>query len=175
MGATAVKINSQQVARAGEAFVSAEIHRRGGYAVTFAGNMPGIDLIASNRDHSRRVTIQVKTRRSGTWQPKESEGMPCEERSDEDRFWAFVDIGGDVPEFYIAPDWWVRNDIYETVRQVRGDAPRPRTPGSQHHAIKPSRIAQWHDRWDVLGILPEEWSTFSPPIKCGWRQGRRRR
>jgi hypothetical protein len=34
-------MNAQQVGRAGEMFVAAEIHRRGGYAVTFAGNMPG--------------------------------------------------------------------------------------------------------------------------------------
>ena len=41
-------MNTQQVARAGEMFVAAEIHRRGGYAVTFAGNMPGIDILASD-------------------------------------------------------------------------------------------------------------------------------
>jgi hypothetical protein len=29
-------------------FVAAEIHRRGGYAVTFTGNMPGIDIQASD-------------------------------------------------------------------------------------------------------------------------------
>jgi hypothetical protein len=37
-------LNNQQVAYAGEHFVAAEIHRRGGYAVTFSGNMKGIDL-----------------------------------------------------------------------------------------------------------------------------------
>jgi hypothetical protein len=38
-------MNAQQVGRAGEMFVAAEIHRRGGYAVTFAGNMHGIDIL----------------------------------------------------------------------------------------------------------------------------------
>jgi hypothetical protein len=33
-------MNLQQVARPGELHVTAEIHRRGGYAITFAGNMP---------------------------------------------------------------------------------------------------------------------------------------
>lgn len=43
-------MNTQQVARAGELYVAAEIHKRGGYAVTFASNMPGIDRIG---DHGR--------------------------------------------------------------------------------------------------------------------------
>lgn len=42
------KPNPQQVARAGEHFVAAELHRRGAYAVTFAGNMPDIDILASD-------------------------------------------------------------------------------------------------------------------------------
>ena len=53
-------MNPQQVARAGEMFVAAEIHRRGGYAVTFAGNMPGIDILASDAADTRRISIQVK-------------------------------------------------------------------------------------------------------------------
>jgi hypothetical protein len=40
-----VKLTNQQVGYAGENFVAAEIHRRGGYAVTFSGNMKGIDLL----------------------------------------------------------------------------------------------------------------------------------
>jgi hypothetical protein len=34
--------SNQQVARAGEHFVAAELNKRGAYAVTFAGNMPKI-------------------------------------------------------------------------------------------------------------------------------------
>ena len=64
-----VKLTNQQVGRAGELFVAAEIHRRGGYAVTFAGNMPGIDMLASDRGNTHRVSIQVKTKgpNSGGW------------------------------------------------------------------------------------------------------------
>ncbi len=57
-----MKLSNQQVGRAGEHFVAAEIHRRGGYAVMFTGNMPGIDMLASNRDNTHRVSIQVKTK-----------------------------------------------------------------------------------------------------------------
>jgi hypothetical protein len=55
-------MNRQQVARAGELYVAAEIHRRGGYAVTFAGNMPGIDILASGPVDQRRISIQVKAK-----------------------------------------------------------------------------------------------------------------
>ncbi len=36
---------NQQVARAGEYFVLAELNKRGALAVPFAGNMPKIDII----------------------------------------------------------------------------------------------------------------------------------
>ncbi len=56
---------NQQGARAGEYFVVAELNKRGAHAVTFAGNMPTIDLMACNHDQSRTVDIQVKTKRGG--------------------------------------------------------------------------------------------------------------
>jgi len=57
-----VKLNRQQVARAGEHLVAAELHRRGAYAVTFSGNMPEIDILASDLSQTRTVAIQVKTK-----------------------------------------------------------------------------------------------------------------
>ena len=62
--ATGAKI--QQTARAGEHYVAAELNRRGAYAVTFAGNMPKIDILASDIGQKRTVQVQVKTRRTGT-------------------------------------------------------------------------------------------------------------
>jgi Holliday junction resolvase-like predicted endonuclease len=56
---------NQQVGRAGEYFVVAELNKRGAFAVPFAGNMPKIDLIACNHDQSRTIHIQVKTKRGG--------------------------------------------------------------------------------------------------------------
>src|SRR4051794_1004497 len=76
---TGMKLRTDQVGRAGEFFVAAEIHRRGGYAVTFAGNMPGIDILASDVSYTRQVTIQVKTRTAGSWHaqvPRDAEQGP---------------------------------------------------------------------------------------------------
>jgi hypothetical protein len=155
--APAVKLKTNQVKAAGEYYVAAEIHRRGGYAVTFSGNMPGIDILASDVDHHRKVGIQVKTRTTGTWHANVV--RDAHERTPdplEENFWVFVDLSVKDPEYYIAPQWWIQNNIHEEhaawLKKVGGA--RPRTPDSPHHAIKEDRILEWKSRWDVLGILP---------------------
>jgi hypothetical protein len=51
------KLTNHQVGQAGEHFVVAELHRRGAYAATLSGNMPDIDIYASDAGQNRRVTI----------------------------------------------------------------------------------------------------------------------
>ena len=60
--------------------MAAEIHRRGGYAVMFTGNMPGIDMLASDRDNTHRVSVQVKTKgpNSRGWQTSTRHGLSNE-------------------------------------------------------------------------------------------------
>jgi hypothetical protein len=149
-------MNPQQVGRAGEMFVAAEIHRRGGYAVTFAGNMPGIDVLASDLTDSRRVSIQVKTKSSGTWHARfPRDGLQCTEDPAESSYWIFVDLGEEHPQYFIAPRWWVRNDIWADasayLAQYEAKHGHPRE--SEHHGINVRRVRQWHDRWDILGIF----------------------
>ena len=57
--------NKKQIGAAGEHYVTAEINRRGGYATPFAGNMPGIDIVAFDTDREHFVTIQVKAKGPG--------------------------------------------------------------------------------------------------------------
>ena len=107
---------NQQVGRAGEYFVVAELNKRGAFAVPFAGNMPKIDLIACNHDESRTVHIQVKTKRGGkTWHSSIVGSQPTAQKTDEIIFWVFVDLGGfdEHPRFWIAPDWWVKDNIFK--------------------------------------------------------------
>ncbi|MBL7177102.1 MAG: hypothetical protein ISS66_14855 [Desulfobacteraceae bacterium] len=140
----------QQTARAGEHFVAAELNRRGVYAVTFAGNMPKIDILASNTDQTRTVSIQVKTRRSGTWQTSTTEGRRCKRPSDQTNFWIFVDIekADQPPGYYIVPEWWIRNDIYNSHEAYlkKHGGKRKFNPKSTHHSIYIKRIEQWKDR-----------------------------
>jgi hypothetical protein len=64
----------------------------------------------------------------------------------------FVDLTGDVPDFYIGPAQWVRSDVkshFATWLESRGGV-RPRNPESDHSTVELDRIRRWHQRWDVL-------------------------
>lgn len=100
--------------------------------------------------------VYVKTRGSGTWQTKVDKGTPTPQSPDEDRFWLFVDLTRTPTTFYVAPAWWVENDIYATFQAdlARFGGSRPRSPASTHHGIQESRISQWRERWDILGLEP---------------------
>jgi hypothetical protein len=155
--------SNQQVARSGEHFVAAELNKRGAYAVTFAGNMPKIDLLACNADQSRTIQIQVKTKKGGrSWHSSIVDCMAMEEPAnplDLIKFWVFVDLGesNGVPRYWIVPDWWMRNDIYRAHQKYLGrhGGRRARNPDSTHHAIEERRLAEWQGTWDILGILGE--------------------
>ncbi len=151
---------NQQVARAGENFVAAELNKRGAYAVTFAGNMPKIDIIACNQNQSRTVHIQVKTKRTGTWHASIVDAHEMIEPSDplaETVFWVFVDLGkvDEAPRYWIVPSWWIRNNIYKvhSAYLARHGGTRARNPNSKHHSIDEMRLAIWHEKWKVLGIF----------------------
>lgn len=149
---------NQQVARAGEYFVAAELNKRRAFAVTFAGNMPRIDIIACNEDQSRTVHIQVKTKRGGrNWHSNIVGSQAMEPPEDETKFWVFVDLGGvdECTRFWIVPDWWIRDNIHKTHQAYldRHGRARPENPESKHHSIDESRLKEWQDRWDILGIV----------------------
>jgi len=148
-------VNSGQTGRAGEYFVAGEIHRRGGWAVTFSGNMPGIDLLASDAEHARTVYVQVKAKRSGTWHAStRRDAARREPVADENRFWVLIDLGLWPPSFYVVPHWWMQNDIHEhhEAYLARHGGRRAVNPSSTHHAIPASRVQDWRDRWDVLEL-----------------------
>lgn len=154
------KLNPTQVGRAAEHYVVAEIHRRGGYAACFGGNMPEIDILASNADQTRRVTVQVKAKYGGRdWQTTTLRGKSREPEADDEtfRYWVLVDLRPDAPLYFVMPEWWIQNNIHEEYRGylARHGGVRPgKNPESTHHAIKTFRVDHWLDRWDLLGIFP---------------------
>jgi hypothetical protein len=125
----------------------------------FTGNMPGIDMLASNRDNTHRVSIQVKTKgpNSGGWQTSTRHGLSRETADSAlfaGRFWVLVDLRPANPGFYVMPELWIRNDIYEQHREylARHGGHRRDNPASEHHLITVARVAERQDAWDVLGI-----------------------
>jgi hypothetical protein len=164
------KLNPQQVGRVGEHYVAAELHRRGAYAVTFSGNMPDIDILASDVQRTRTVSIQVKTKTAGTWHTSIRRGRPREEEPDEAEFWIFVDIGKDPearPAFFIVPAWWIENSIHQEHEAYLGrhGGKRARSPESTHHAIAAPRLEAWRERWDLLGIFSDRTHRRRPATR----------
>lgn len=152
---------NQQVGRAGEYFVVAELNKRGAFAVAFAGNMPKIDLMACDKDQNRTIHIQVKTKRGGrSWHSSIVGSKPTNPPAsplDETNFWVFVDLGDldAAPRYWIVPDWWIRNDIYHahTAYLDRHGGQRASNPDSKHHAIDERRLIEWQARWEILGVF----------------------
>jgi hypothetical protein len=56
------------------------------------------------------------------------------------------------PSYWIVPDWWMLNHIYERTKTLKLDQ---RPSGTKHFGIQPALVAEWHDRWDLLGIFPD--------------------
>ena len=140
-------------ARKGIAVASAELERRGA-RVRPSTNTRSKNELRVSLPGGVAADVYVKTRATGTWQTDTRKGNPSTERADERRFWLFVDLTTDPPEFYIAPAWWVENDIYEAYEAdlARFGGHRPRSPRSTHHGIREERVAAWRGRWDLLGL-----------------------
>lgn len=151
-----LRLNPTQVARAAEHFVVAEIHRRGGYAACFGGNMPDIDVIATDVEQTRTVTIQVKAKKGGrTWQTSITRGRQRDPEDEPSRFWVMVDLMPESPAYYVIPEWWIQNDIHDTHARylAHHGGSRPKSADSTHHSIEIRRIEQWQGRWELLRIL----------------------
>ncbi len=75
---------TDKIGRAGEHYVAAELNKRGAYASPFSGNVPGIDIVATDGGQAHPAFLQVKTKRFAKqgWQVslrhawKIPEGMP---------------------------------------------------------------------------------------------------
>jgi hypothetical protein len=108
------KTSNHQVASEGRSLVESELRKRGVRSITSEGTQK-IYLQASNLNISRTVRIRVKTKRKGSWHSKidEAEATQAPQNlKDVKQFWVFVNLG-DVPGYWVVPEWWIRNDIYE--------------------------------------------------------------
>ncbi|MFA7407391.1 MAG: hypothetical protein WCY93_06070 [Anaerolineaceae bacterium] len=149
--------SKQQVRRAGIYFSVAELNKRGVYATPYAEKRPKIDITTCNHDKTRSVFLRVKTKRVGSWQSSIMDCQPMMPKSDELNFWVFVNLGNydEHPKFWVVPDWWIKNNIYLAHQEYlnRHGGTRPVNPDSKHHSIDESRLYEWQNRWDILGIF----------------------
>lgn len=138
---------------AGEYFVAGELSRRGFIASISLRNTRGIDILATNADASRSVTIQCKTNQISktSWMLNEK----SESFVSDSHFYVFVVLGGPLerPCYHVVPSAavasYVRNDHRTWLS----------TPGrrGQPHADNPmrkfdDRANEYLERWDLLGL-----------------------
>jgi hypothetical protein len=152
------RTNPHQTAEAGRQFVVAELERRHAADVTFFKKDRQTEIRASNARRTRTVTIRVKTKTSGNWHANLKEGASRGLATSYHDFWVLVDLGPDGrhgPKFFVMPDRWTREHIdrhHEWWLSIHGGQ-RPVNPASPHVAIEPAAVAEWQDRWDLLGIF----------------------
>ena len=147
-----MKKSNSSTALAGEYFVAAEIAKMGHIALITLRNTESVDILASNADGTRSVSIQVKTR-SGN-----AHGWPLNEKvekiSSSDLFYVFVTLRGEKerPEYFIVPSEVVKTAV------TKSHADWIVTPGrnGQQHNDNPLRkfdgYEPYRERWEILGL-----------------------
>jgi hypothetical protein len=155
------------IQRFGEYLVTAELCRRGFSATPFAGNIPYIDIVATDQS-GNFIYVQVKTIKSNSsWQFDvrkfaniEINGGRQILKSPKDSLYpnlicVLVQRGKFYGEdlFYVLTWEDLRDLIYrkyeEEIIKKRGGR-RPRTPESTHCAIYPKDLSEYKDRWELF-------------------------
>ena len=171
--------STNNIVRAGEHYVAAELNRRGAYASPFSGNVPGIDIIATDDGQNRMAYIQVKTKRGGgNWHMGINHGWgkitykncprdgncpkTCTPSLEEpvlgtpDHFWVFVSLtanGGQ--QYYVLADDKVRallREVHTAYLKSNGGQRAGKNHDSPHSAFTDKNLQAWKDNWDTLGL-----------------------
>jgi hypothetical protein len=150
---TVMKIPSLLAGVAGEYFVAAELSRRGYIASISLRNTRGIDILATNQEATRSITIQCKTSQLG------GNDWMLNEKSDDfisdSHYYIFVTLGGvsERPRFHIIPS---RDVAAHTSKSHREWLQRPGR-GGRKHVDNPVRHFsdegdKYLERWDMFGL-----------------------
>ena len=78
-----------------------------------------------------------------------------------------VDLDSDPIDFYVVPEWWMRNNIHETHQAYLDGTPdglRRVNPDSHHHRITTERVSQWAGRWDQLRLFGQAQGDTDSPL-----------
>lgn len=147
------KLESTLVGVAGEYLVAGELTRRGYIASISLRNSRGIDIIASNNDGTKSISIQVKTNSSGV--KKWMLGKKSEDFYSDNHFYIFVILNQphERPNFYIVPSTLVA----KTIRNGHAKWLKGTKLNGKPHVDTP--IRQFRDKndihlekWEILPI-----------------------
>lgn len=148
-----LSIESTLVGVAGEYLVAGELTMRGYLASITLRNSRGVDILASNSDASRAISVQVKSNKSGkpVWLlSKKSETFYAD-----NHFYVFVALNqlGSRPNYHIVPSMEVAKQISkghaEWLQGIKKDG-TPRNDSNMRQFIDEAGI--YKERWDLLGL-----------------------
>jgi hypothetical protein len=134
------KLSKNLIGVAGEYYVCAELCRRGYLALLTPKNNPLFDIISSNADGTRTVSIQVKTRSIENKQGWKLGKDICFKKNNPNLFVVLVNLEEDgLPEFYI-----YEYDVLAERVQKNYDKylSIPKRDGSQRKEVD----FRWHDK-----------------------------
>jgi hypothetical protein len=138
---------------AGEYFVAAELSRRGYIASISLRNTRGIDVLATNQDGSRSVTIQCKT--SQRTQKRWVLSAKSEDFVSPTHFYVFVLLGatGEHPQYHVVPSRDVANHLkadHSKWINMLGKSGRKHVDNSVR--VFADKGDKYLERWDLLGL-----------------------
>jgi len=148
-----MKIPSPIAGVAGEYYVAAELSRRGYIASISLRNTRGVDILATNADATRSITIQCKTSQvsSKKWILSDK----SEDFVSTNHFYVFIALGGllDRPVFHIVPS----SDVASYLRNSHTEwLERPGRDGRKHVDNPVRNFSDpdncYLERWDLLGL-----------------------
>lgn len=148
-----MKIPSSLAGVAGEYFVAAELSRRGYIASISLRNTRGIDILATNAEASRSITIQCKTSQVArkTWVLNEK----SERFVSATHFYVFVELGelSERPSYHIVPSC----DVARHTRDSHSEWLSTPGRGGRQHVDNPvrnfsDRSDTYLERWDLLEL-----------------------
>ena len=136
----------------GEYFVAAELSRRGYIASITLRNTRGIDVLCSNSEATKHVSIQVKTTQKSrnSWILDKK----LEEYHSPKHFYVFVSLNGkEQPRFFIVPSKIVANHIKSGHRKwLEGKSKTGKKRKDSSMRKFRDLEERYLNRWDLLGL-----------------------
>jgi hypothetical protein len=144
-------MNKQTVGTTGTYLVAAELSRRRYVAVVTIGNTKAIDILASNPNTGKAVSVQVKTSQ-GKNKTKGRDYWPLskkdERRRDKDLFYVFV-VLTEPPVYYVVRSASMAKQIHsEEQKRIR----RGLKPSDTRYWIADEADKKYLNNWKSLGL-----------------------
>ena len=152
-----LKIEPIQIGVAGEYLAAGELSLRGWVSSITLRNSRGIDIIASNPEGTKSVSVQVKTNSDGA--NKWILSKKSEEYFSVNHVYIFVAIKGlgERPEYRIVPSERVARQIKEghqnwLIGKKSNGQPRKDSKIRNYYDLEDEHL----EAWDIIGKLLEE-------------------